>query len=45
MIHPLVTADIHNYKTHAGLSFEKNEVFDFWQPILLLDDVYFDVFP
>jgi len=45
MIQPLVAADIHNYKSHAGLLFEKNEVFEFWQPILLLDEVYFDVLP
>jgi hypothetical protein len=45
MIQPLVAADIHNYKARAGLSFEKNEVFDFWHPILLLDEIYFDVLP
>jgi hypothetical protein len=45
MIQPLIAADIQNYKTHVGLSFEKNEVFDFWRPILLLDEIYFEVLP
>jgi len=39
----LASTDLRYYKDLEGIKFTIAEVFDFWEPILLLNDVYYEV--